>query len=68
MSEWISVEKELPKLGQRVLAWAENGKNQTKDLMLQVGFAGEDHWIYGYHNNNMVGVTHWQPLPEPPKD
>ena len=67
MGDWISVCDELPMLGDQVIAWAEKGGNQVPDLMLQVGFSGKDHWIYGYHNNNMNGVTHWMPLPEPPE-
>ena len=62
MPVWIPVTERLPKDGAEVLAF-----NKT-------GFAYVDCWADGkWKINSMVNeeheiVTHWMPLPEPPKD
>jgi len=66
MSGWISVGERLPERGQTVLAWAPDGHNQVKDVLEKVFFHDAGHWTYGYHSNNLNGVTHWMHLPEPP--
>jgi hypothetical protein len=63
---WTDVTVALPKAGKTVLAWAADGKDQTKDLMKQVYFDGRD-YVFGYHNNRMWGVTHWMEMPTPPE-
>lgn len=65
--EWISVDDRLPNDGEVVLCWAENGKNQTKNLLKQVTYV-QNKWIYGTYSTFIDGVTHWMPLPEPPKE
>lgn len=74
MSEWLSVEKELPELESRVIVWREpkDKLNHTRSA-----YAGEDkrHKEYCRHANpNGWGrttpaftVTHWMPLPKPPE-
>jgi hypothetical protein len=67
MTEWISVQERLPEEGE--------------DVLIYTGFAGVDHaWRDGpdfvlyrsdSYNEALVfneQVTHWMPLPEPPKD
>lgn len=66
MGDWINVNDHLPRRGQEVIAWAADGKDQTKNLMQQATFLGGD-FYYGYHSSRMRGVTHWCPLPEPPE-
>ena len=60
-NEWINLKDKQPKLGQQVLA----------------GFKGQFHWVYfvatmtryfGLWTNGYASPTHWQPLPEPPKE
>ena len=63
-SEWISVDERLPKQRKLVLCiWTlENG------CLNNYGFAryqGENVWCVS--NEGIHKVTHWMPLPEPPK-
>lgn len=53
MSEWISVEERLPSEGVLVIVW--DGKYYDIVLMGEHNFHTEEN------------VTHWMPLPEPPK-
>ena len=63
MSEWISVEDRLPMIGEEVL--------MTNGVMTAVGGITVDiHWYIAAIPpgvNEDVYVTHWMPLPEPPK-
>ena len=56
---WISVKDRLPDEGEYVLVWESQG------------FAYCDKLICGIWNigaNNGAIITHWMPLPEPPKE
>jgi len=56
---WISVEDEMPSIGQRVLTHDGN------DFCIKVYRFGEfEHW--NCELCNVTEVTHWQPLPEKP--
>ena len=60
VQEWISVTERLPEMWQNVLAVRTDGK-------FRFDFIGSlNVW---YEDVNFVGypVTHWMPLPEPPK-
>ena len=70
--EWISVEDKMPTFNKEVLTY-------TPNLYLQIyvdaydGYYGEDdnEWIEGWRWRGDVGenkITHWMPLPEPPKE
>lgn len=62
--KWSGVEDELPEHGDVVLCW-----HKAKDypIVLQLdkrsGCWLDDQWDYG-----MGLITHWMPLPEPPKE
>ena len=55
---WISVEERKPAVKQGVIVWLSdrgfNEHNVAKTTFDKYGF-------------NLSNVTHWQPLPEPPK-
>lgn len=59
--EWIPCSERLPDDGQWVLVW---GKWQENPIMM---FRENDAWIddqFEFYDT----VTHWMPLPEPPKE
>ena len=70
---WISVQERMPDDGERVLVYIPNAFNNHKVTVRQyhVNYARTelDWWIGGYQNYRVEHgyVTHWAPLPEPPK-
>lgn len=58
--EWISVENELPKLASFIIAYKING------LVLGLYFNADKEFMYG-RTEQTNQVTHWMPLPNPPK-
>ena len=62
--EWINIDEKLPENGLRVLCY--NDYIHLKDY--DSGFHdGEFHWTSN-RIGQIEGVTHWMPLPKPPKD
>ena len=61
--EWISVEDRLPESGQCVLINSKNGGVAEGAYLSAKGHFEQWRW-----NSIKKDVTHWQPLPEPPKD
>lgn len=57
MSEWISVKEQFPGLFKSVLVFKG---------AVYVGSWNGHHWYNG-DGGMIFGVTHWMPLPEPPK-
>lgn len=60
MNEWISVKDRLPKEGVKVLAC-------YKGAYLEICKCSEGVWVNRF-GSDYTGVTHWMPLPEPPKE
>ena len=59
-NEWININKETPEDDERCLVHLSNGH-------ICIGFyTSETFWSTGYYVNTLE-VTHWMPLPEPPK-
>ena len=59
---WIPVTERMPEPFQPVIVFHENGKGEP---VVEIGFKREDHWrTWG---SRMKNITHWMPLPEPPK-
>ena len=66
-SEWISVKDRLPERGQAVLCYRGDFRG---DMMNTYVYLGSGNWEddYGYRGTaEHEGITHWMPLPEPPK-
>ena len=55
VNRWISVEDRLPEERKRVLVYNEGG--------ITIAWRDKGEW-----DDIFLNVTHWQPLPEPPKD
>lgn len=65
--EWISVNDRLPEVGVRVLcARTQTSMAGTRYLDQTVGYiTGGSRWSC---RMDWINVTHWMPLPEPPKE
>lgn len=58
-SEWISVEDRLPEKNVRVLVYIKSSRSYTRFDTDRLDDRGFVRWFND--------VTHWMPLPEPPK-
>lgn len=78
MADWISVEDRLPKIGESVLvAVIINAKvslpfHTESAPEIRIGWrdnlSARHKWCLQFSNADMAEVTHWQPLPELPKE
>ena len=59
MVEWISIKDKKPKIGQHIIGLWHHGKEYTHYE------SNISSWIYQKKDNG--NLTHWMPLPEPPK-
>lgn len=70
--EWISVKDKLPPKGEEMVLAVVHGYREGTVPMSAVGMArhtSEDGWILEeFPKLNNIRVTHWMPLPEPPKE
>jgi hypothetical protein len=63
--QWISVDKQLPALGEEVLIWCgyricgyrSDDKNDPEN---------HEGWVIDFDNGNAKAITHWMPLPAAP--
>ena len=68
MATWISVEDDLPKMGKPVLVW---GCDENPIVAFRIVGERSDYIWFSYDDNasvrnNLVGITHWMPLPDAP--
>ena len=61
--EWISVKDRTPALNETV-GYVYNGEQVRRDVDYDDGIW----YIETWRGNSSVNVTHWMPLPLPPKD
>lgn len=70
--EWISVDEKWPEYGQSILV-VISGRTQTRVLFRDGSDCSKD-WIEPVNDDDSHNticwekVTHWMPLPEPPKN
>lgn len=69
--EWISVKDKLPENGQRVIAFCSSTKKTFVALFESNSDYKSVYWWHEGARNALYcvvsKVTHWMPLPEPPK-
>jgi hypothetical protein len=72
---WISVTEQLPVAGRHVLIYRANGRVSIGHMLLLEAGLDMNNWykdgVAKFHDvtsYRLVGVTHWMPLPEPPKE
>lgn len=75
-SQWISVEEKLPPIHEKVLVYffckngaCDIGLLPTDIKEIRIGSLNDttDWYVYDHGSFNAHYVTHWQPLPEPPR-
>ena len=65
VQEWISVYDELPEVGGYVVCIAK--RNPFSRFMPMVARIEKNGWVNPITEQYISEVTHWMPLPEPPK-
>ena len=69
VNKWIHVEEDLPKNDTSVLVY---NKEWVDGEGVDGGWWSKElnGWYdsYGYEDGEMSGITHWQPMPEPPSE
>jgi len=71
MTEWISMKDRLPEEDKQVLTYAIQSKNIHDDgFPYQTGVYIRGRWLTDHfcESSFIENVTHWMPLPEPPKE
>lgn len=58
---WVSVKERLPKLHATIIVWGEG--NRVREAV----YMGDKKFTDIHLNFDWTWVTHWMPLPEPPK-
>lgn len=67
MGEWIKVGKRLPDVGQIILVYEVDGFLNNIGMEIVTDYALACMSLDDY-DPRWDAVTHWMPLPEPPKD
>ena len=72
---WISVKDKLPANGAFCLTYSPNGKMRVAEAFIPSSIPNSTYdkmecwWLtHGSGGQHFVAVTHWMPLPEPPKE
>lgn len=66
VQEWISVKDKLPEVGRYVVCIAK--RNPFSRFMPMVARIEKNGWVNPITEQYISEVTHWIPLPEPPKE
>ena len=65
VQEWVSVKDRLPEAGEYVVCIAK--RNPFSMFMPMVARIEKNGWVNPITEQYISEVTHWMPLPEPPK-
>jgi hypothetical protein len=74
--EWINVKDQLPEIGREVIVFSPNSNDGTGRVtaltrLIRYEEATQFYWDNSYGGSNIYiqsAITHWMPLPEPPKN
>jgi len=69
--EWISVKDKLPEIGSEVIVLKNDGNVTALARYIRYEGAKEYFWDNFYGGSNLClqeSITHWMPLPNPPKE
>ena len=66
VQEWVSVKDRLPEAGGYVVCIAK--RNPFSRFMPMVARIEKNGWVNPITEQYISEVTHWMPLPEPPKE
>lgn len=66
VQEWVSVDDALPEVGGYVVCIAK--RNPFSRFMPMVARIEKNGWVNPITEQYISEVTHWMPLPEPPKE
>ena len=64
-AQWIPVTERLPEIGRVVLAMGHRSASTGQFQGLQ---KSQDHFLWNWKGHTIRYVSHWMPLPEPPKE
>ena len=64
--DWISVKDRLPEKNKSVIGWYKD--NPFSKFCPEVVSWNGKGWVFVYGRRYVTAVTHWMPLPEPPKE
>ena len=69
MNKWISIKNKLPDNEEIFLVY----RGEAKDPEIELGLWNKNKKKFEYYDSECYGykiddVTHWMPLPEPPKE
>ena len=65
VQEWIPVTERFPEGGWPVLVWSRYGFCETA---VYLGIPGKWRVTWNHDKLDVDSITHWMPLPEPPKE
>ena len=68
VQEWISVEDRLPEKHDRFICTYKFNSNSEMQFVGVLDYYAYDQYPHWQHESAGVIVTHWMPLPEPPKE
>ena len=66
VQEWVSVDDRLPAAGRYVVCIAK--RNPFSRFMPMVARIEKNGWVNPMTEQYISEVTHWMPMPEPPKE
>lgn len=67
-NEWISVESKKPRTGKLVTIYTPQETIQESHVLTGIYWSDTKDWtVYDFESSKDLIVTHWKPLPNPPK-